>query len=1016
MKPKVSVIMPSLNVCAYIKESIESVKNQTLKEIEIICVDAGSTDGTLEILQEYSSEDPRIKLIISDKRSYGYQMNLGLSAATGEYIGIVETDDFVAKNMYEVLYNIMLDNSLDVVKSNYKKFYSHGSEFTPYPVLNDDPTHLCKYNQVFNPIDFPGIFCIQPTTWTALYRTDFIRNNDIVYNETPGASYQDVGFSFQTLYCAQRVMVVDKYFHCYRLDNESSSSNSSAKVFCMSEEYNYIEDFLKKHPSNRSKVMPYLVRRKFSSYLWTYGRVSAEYQQAFYFRFVNEFEKYSQQGLINYSLYSDYLSKQLTWMLRDKDSYFRNTAKIYQNNSSIKWLETEIPLNTKPQIIVSLTSYPARINYVATSIRSLMEQTMKADMIVLWLAEEQFPNLEKDLPTQLLELKKQGLVIRWCDKDLKSHKKYYYAMLEYPDEIIITADDDLIYSPDSIETLYQSYLEFPNCVSALRCHLPIFTQDGRLENYKNWKMCYSELIGIPSMTLFATSGGGTLYPPKCMHSELFNIDAMLACCPYADDIWMKFMQLMSETPTVMVRPDQPLKYVADSQKEALWHTNLNDGGNDLQIANILERYNEYYGAEDTLLKRMQFGTICPLPKVKRPKVSIIMPIYNASEYLRESLDSACKQNIEDIEIICIDDGSTDDSLEILHAMSEQDPRIIILKQNNQGSGIARNNGLYRAGGEFISFLDADDKYPDESTLQNLYNLAKENNLEICGGSMSVLQLNGKIKDKFSGSIAGQAFSAEGIREYAEYQFEYGYQRFIYRRSMLRKNKINFPDYLRFQDPPFMVKAMICAGKFYHIPAPTYLYREGHKSVNWTERKVCDLIHGLIDLLDISSNHNFVKMHMSIVYRFCNDFNDIIMNNLKYPEVARLVLEANAHVNNALLGLNNGLVLKPAIALFQKDLLSVLEKEFIPSDENNARIAKSKLGGVKRLPSNNYDKAHIQNLENELKCIRRSVSFRIGRVITFTPRKIRGGIRCCREHGALYTVRRTGQKVISFIKK
>lgn len=100
---KVSVILPSLNVGKYIGQCLESVVKQTLKDIEIICVDAGSTDGTLETINEYVERDSRVKLIVSDKKSYGYQMNLGISAATGTYIGIVETDDFVSENMYEDL-------------------------------------------------------------------------------------------------------------------------------------------------------------------------------------------------------------------------------------------------------------------------------------------------------------------------------------------------------------------------------------------------------------------------------------------------------------------------------------------------------------------------------------------------------------------------------------------------------------------------------------------------------------------------------------------------------------------------------------------------------------------------------------------------------------------------------------------------------------------------------------------------------------------------------------------------
>lgn len=114
--------MPSLNVAPYIKNCIESVINQTIKNIEIICVDAGSTDGTLEVLREYEKKDSRIKVILSNKKSYGYQMNLGIDIAKGEYLGIVETDDFISSEMYEELYTIAKEKKLDFIKADFYRF------------------------------------------------------------------------------------------------------------------------------------------------------------------------------------------------------------------------------------------------------------------------------------------------------------------------------------------------------------------------------------------------------------------------------------------------------------------------------------------------------------------------------------------------------------------------------------------------------------------------------------------------------------------------------------------------------------------------------------------------------------------------------------------------------------------------------------------------------------------------------------------------------------------------------
>ena len=126
--PEITVIMPALNVAKYIRTCIESVINQSFTDLEILFIDAGSTDGTVEIMQEYASKDSRIQLIHSDKKSYGYQMNMGISLAKGKYIGIVETDDYIEEDMYEVLYEACVRNNADFAKGYTKQFYTIDNE------------------------------------------------------------------------------------------------------------------------------------------------------------------------------------------------------------------------------------------------------------------------------------------------------------------------------------------------------------------------------------------------------------------------------------------------------------------------------------------------------------------------------------------------------------------------------------------------------------------------------------------------------------------------------------------------------------------------------------------------------------------------------------------------------------------------------------------------------------------------------------------------------------------------
>ena len=179
-RPKVSIILPSLNVVSYIRECVESVLNQTLKDIEIICVDAGSTDGTLEILREFEAKDSRVKVLISDVKSYGHQMNMGFDAAHGEYLGIVETDDWVVPSMYRDLYKIVKKNELDFIKSDFYRFkYKNGKLTKDYNRLSNDSSF---YNRVLVPGEETQTFKFIMNTWSGIYRLDFLRQWNIRHN------------------------------------------------------------------------------------------------------------------------------------------------------------------------------------------------------------------------------------------------------------------------------------------------------------------------------------------------------------------------------------------------------------------------------------------------------------------------------------------------------------------------------------------------------------------------------------------------------------------------------------------------------------------------------------------------------------------------------------------------------------------------------------------------------------------------------------------------------------------
>ena len=184
------------------------------------------------------------------------------------------------------------------------------------------------------------------------------------------------------------------------------------------------------------------------------------------------------------------------------------------------------------------------------------------------------------------------------------------------------------------------------------------------------------------------------------------------------------------------------------------------------------------------------------------KISVIMPVYNCEEYLEESIDSVLQQTLQEWELLCIDDGSTDKSVDILKEYEKKDKRIHIFTQKNQGAGPARNLGLQNAQGEFVSFLDADDYLLDKDALECMYNVCKTKGVRACGASLRALR-NGEIgQDNVHFKEVEQAAREQKILNYIDFQFDYGYTCFIYERQVINEHEICFPPYRRFQDPPF----------------------------------------------------------------------------------------------------------------------------------------------------------------------------------------------------------------------
>lgn len=638
--PAVTVILPSLNVGRYIEACLESVVAQTLKEIEIICVDAGSTDGTQAVISDFARRDARIRVVPSERKSYGRQLNLGLAAARGKYFCIVETDDVVLPGMCKRLYDVAEANALDVLKSDYFLFW--GGVYEGNRELRRCAAVPELYGRVVDPLADRRAFSFS-INCAGLYSVRFVQSSGIRFNETPGASHQDIGFFYQVHCHARRMAFLAEPFYLYRQDNPDSSVHDRGKVFACCDEYAFLRSRLRQDAALYDKVKSVVGRGMYLAYMSALKRIAPEAREAFADRFAQDLRQAVAAGEIE----------------------------------------------------------------------------------------------RADFPVQ------------------------------------------------------------------------------------SWE-------GVQKL----------LSSPRAFVADLFADETV---APSADGRPLADRPRAVDVATVPVSDGcEPIRLPPD------------------EIA-----------------------------------VSVIVPVCNAESYLRECLDSALRQTLRNIEVICVDDGSTDGSLRILRDYARRDDRLRVIVQENAGGSCARNRALDCARGEFVAFLDADDLYPSRETLEQLYASAKRARVNVVGGAL----------ERFSAVRPGEItrpnvfpFLRLGVNTYRDAPFDFYYQCFLFGRRMIVGGAICFPPVSRYQDPPFMVQAMEAAKTFCLLKTPAYRYRHGHQNVDWTAndyRKLRDTLVAMRQTVEFAVAKNLDGVVRSTRRRLIDGFAaDIVKaspESTAFPEYKRLLI-------------------------------------------------------------------------------------------------------------------------------
>ena len=541
---KISVIMSVLKGGDDLDKSIDSFLNQTLDDIELIC-----------ICNEDAFENDSIRLLSSKNHNPSELRGDAVDMSEGEYVAFLDDGDvFIDNSSLEKLYNLIHKNDVEIAAFSFSEDYDKYLLNQAFPIYN------------------------------TIYKKDFLKRSDI------SLEFKDdndkILFNLESIFTAENVLFYPYWENVnFRLGDVDISrifddvENLLIKSNCRerySDELNLFKIIQAKNYLNTSNYD--YIRREFINMdvdAKNVKKISFELY-VFYIHVLNNHNKDV------YDIYESRVNTPLNYIIKkelDEEMYSFN----------------EVGTDPDGSLIVSLTSFPARMHDIHYCLYSLLKQNLKPYKIILWLAESQFPNKELDLPDKVLRLKNNGLTIRWCE-DLKSYKKLIPALKEYPDYYIVTVDDDIYYPSHFLENIWMESQKHPECIISSRAR-KIKVVDNEIADYWDWKIIKNG--HGPAYSMLATGSGGILYPPSAFSDTVFDRKLYEELCPSGDDMWFWAMALLNGTKIVNTKVNMNfLKYVNIAREigilerdTTLWNMNKKDHNN-VQMQRLINHFPE----------------------------------------------------------------------------------------------------------------------------------------------------------------------------------------------------------------------------------------------------------------------------------------------------------------------------------------------------------------------------------------------------------------------------------------
>ena len=589
---KIGVIIPCFNAETTIESCIDSVLRQTYRNFELIVVDDASTDNTYQIVDRLTKIDSRIKLFRnSTNRGQGFSRNYAAELIDADYVTYLDADDYFYKdNFFETCVR-KLETGVDLLITPAIREYERNKFFYDKFECQDG---LYRNETIVN------LYLSRKlgthAAWGKFYNSSLLKSAKFI---ECGFS-QDVLFVVNAILSSSKVLLVSDHGYVYSQLVPSTWRINKVKLDHVLSGLRLLAEVISKQKESRFIVLSRFFKlwnkdhgQRINQYI-TEGQISNSDICV-----LQQFLKCL--GKLFLPLLSNIQSSKIREFLID--IYFQHITQDIPASDYSRYLSYAKDINchfclenktkVENKLVISLTSYPPRIDASCKAIESILNQELPSgSLVVLYLSETDFPD-KNQLPKFIInQFKKGNLLIKWEKENLKSFKKLIPAIRDFPNNPILTIDDDVIYPPGFVLELYKEFLINPDQIHCNRCRRIIFKQKGVFSPYISWPIENQKEPLIASYDLLFTGVGGVLYPPNSLNGLVSNSSLFMQLCPNGDDFWFWLMALLNGTK--IHRIDHFFKinfssYVPNSQEEALWKTNVVDG-NDEILRNIVREF------------------------------------------------------------------------------------------------------------------------------------------------------------------------------------------------------------------------------------------------------------------------------------------------------------------------------------------------------------------------------------------------------------------------------------------